>query len=135
MNRFIIAVPFILGIILVLAGIIKILVRTGGTVHTEGIITDIAKTCRKYARVKMTLEAPVVKYTVKGVEYSGISSRFFAEGIINFKKGSKIKIRVSKRNYRKFVPEESGMIVEKMMIACGVFVIFAIGIMLWRYGV
>ncbi len=135
MKLIIVAVPFVLGIILVLTGIIKILVRTKGTVHVEGIIADIATTSRKYAKVNTTFEAPVVKYTIDGVEYRGVSQKFFAEGVMNFKKGRKIYIRVSKKNYRNFVPEETGTVIEKIMIFCGAFIIIAFGFMLWRYGI
>lgn len=135
MEMFIVYVPAILGVVLVLVGVLKIFMRTKGTVHTEGIITDIAKTHKKYARVDMTMEAPVVRYTINGVQYSGVSAKFFIDGIMNFKKGNKIYIRVNKKNYRKFVPEESGDITEKLLVFFGVFLILATVVILCRYGV
>ena len=133
MERFVSAVPFILGIILILAGFGRIAYRIKGALHIQGTVTDIAKTPKKYARVKTTFEAPVVKYSVKGNEYSGVSRKFYPEGVINFKKGKPIEIRVSRRNHRHFVPEESGRTPEKLLIVCGVFMIIANAVILWRY--
>lgn len=133
MERIISAVPFILGIILILAGIGRIAYRIKGAVHTEGTITDIAKTPKKYARVKTEFVAPVVKYTVKGIEYSAISRKFYPEGVISLKKGKSVAIRVNRRNHRYFVPEESGRTAEKLLIGCGVFMIIANAVILWRY--
>ena len=93
--------PFALGLILTLTGAVIALYRKKVAIHTDGIITDIAKRRKRYSKVTVTLEAPVVKYSVDGRDYSGISSRFFTEGVMDFKKGGRIKIRISRRDRRR----------------------------------
>lgn len=134
MEKLIKILPFVLGIILILTGACIALYRIKVAVHTDGIITDIAKRRKRYSKVAVTLEAPVVKYSVDGIDYSGISARFFTEGVMDFKKGGIIKIRISRRNRRRFVPDESGKTAEKLIIACGLFMIFANAVIFWRYG-
>ncbi len=126
--------PFALGLILTLTGAVIALYRKKVAIHTDGIITDIAKRRKRYSKVTVTLEAPVVKYSVDGRDYSGISSRFFKKGVMDFKKGGRIKIRISRRDRRRFVPAESGKTAEKLIIACGIFMILANAVILWRYG-
>ena len=117
--------PFALGLILTLTGAVIALYRKKVAIHTDGIITDIAKRRKRYSKVK---------YSVDGRDYSGISSRFFTEGVMDFKKGGRIKIRISRRDRRRFVPAESGKTAEKLIIACGIFMILANAVILWRYG-
>ena len=58
--------PFALGLILTLTGAVIALYRKKVAIHTDGIITDIAKRRKRYSKVTVTLEAPVVKYSVDG---------------------------------------------------------------------
>lgn len=134
MEKLIKILPFVLGLILIMLGAGIAIYRIKVAVHTDGIITDIAKRRKRYSKVAVTLEAPVVKYSIDGRDYSGISARFFTEGVMDFKKDSRIKIRVNRWNSRRFVPDESGKTAEKLIIACGIFMIFANAVILWRYG-
>lgn len=134
MEKLIKILPFALGIILILTGVGIALYRIKVAIHADGKITDIAKRRKRYSKVAVLLEAPVVKYSIDGRDYSGISARFFTEGVMDFKKDSRIKIRVNRWNRHRFVPDESGKTVEKLTIACGIFMIFANAVILWRYG-
>lgn len=134
MAGFIAAVPFIIGAVLALIGAVMFIFRTRLSIHTQGIITDIAKTVKKRSRTEITLEAPIVRYTLNGIEYSGVSRKFFSEGIFGFKKGKKINIRVNRKNKRSFVPEESGGNAEIFLFFGGMFMILANTIIQLRYG-
>ncbi len=125
--------PFGLGLLLILTGTGMIIYRKKGFYHISGRITGIAKRQRKYSRVKVLLEAPAVRYTLKGREYDGVSRRFYTDGIKEFKEGKSINIRVKRTNPRRFVPEESGRTAEKLVIGCGIFMIIANAVILWRY--
>ncbi len=133
MENFIRFFPFVLGVILIIIGMGIIIYRTKGAFHAVGVITDIAKTERKQAKVQFTAEAPVVRYSLNGKEYNRVSQKFFTQGVMNFEKGKNIKIRISRRNPMHFVPDESGRMAEKLIIACGVFMILANAAILWRY--
>lgn len=133
MERIISAVPFILGTVLILAGTAKRFFRQKGGLHIEGTVTENAKIQRKYSKVKTDFEAPVVRYTVNGKEYKTVSRRYYPIGTLNYKKGDKIPIRVSRRNHSHFEPEESGRLPEIMLTGCGIFMIIANGVILWRY--
>lgn len=134
MTKLISAFPFIVGIVMILSGVLSIIFRIKGTIHTDGVIIDIAKTMKKRSRVSIDLEAPIVRYKIGSVEYRGISRRFFTEGDMNLKKGSVIKIRVNKFDHRRFVPEDSGGIAEKLLVFGGAFMIAANTVILLRYG-
>lgn len=129
------AFPFILGILLIMTGLIMTLIRTKGNLHIEGIVTDIARITRRKAKVTVTLEAPVVRYKIGDNEYCGVAAKYMADGILDLGKGKKIKIRVNRKNHRRFVPEESGGIVEKLIISGGIFMIIANIVILLRYGI
>lgn len=80
--------PFALGLILTLTGAVIALYRKKVAIHTDGIITDIAKRRKRYSKVTVTLEAPVVKYSVDGRDYSGISSRFLPRELWTLKRAA-----------------------------------------------
>ncbi|MGN0614302.1 MAG: DUF3592 domain-containing protein [Porcipelethomonas sp.] len=131
--KIILAAPIVIGLVLVFSGIFLYIRRTKLGIQTEGTITGTAKGSRKYARLKMETEAPVVRYTVKGVEYNCPASKFQAEGVNSYPKGSKIKIRVSRRNPHRFEPVQGGGTAELLLIVCGGFMVFAYIIMYLRY--
>ena len=131
--KVILAAPVIIGIILILTGIYMFLRRTRLGIQTIGIIVGTAKYTKKQAKIKMDVEAPIVRYTVKGHEYECTADKFLMEGMNSYKKGSKINIRVSRKNPRKFQPVQSGDRAEKILISCGAFMIIAYIIMYIRY--
>ena len=98
-----------------------------------GTVTEIAKSQTKYAGVKVTTEAPIVKYDIADQTYTVPSAKFYPEGTTVFKKGNSIPIRVNPKNYRSFVPEENGSTAEKILFSCGTFMIIAFCIMYFRY--
>lgn len=134
MMYFICAFPFLVGIVMILAGILVIVYQSRGMIHTQGVIADIAKTVKKKSKVQVDLEAPVVVYKIDGVEYRAISHKFFYAGDMNFQKGSRIKIRVSRFDRRRFVPEISGGIAQMLLIWGGISMIAANTVILLRYG-
>lgn len=133
MEKIVLAVPVFIGAILVLSGIILMVYRRKSGISVTGVITDIARTERKYSRVRINLEAPVVQYTINGEIITAVSSKFFAEGIYSFKRGKPISIRVSSGNNRKFVPEERSGAAEKILITCGLMMALGCVIMIFRY--
>lgn len=133
MGSIITAFPFMLGGILIIIGVIFI-IRRRSAIHTEGTIVDIAKKIKRRARVQTDLESPVVKYKVGNNEYTMPSHKFFTQGIRSFKKGESIKIRVNRRDCRRFVPEESGGMAELFLIFGGIFIILADTVILLRFG-
>ncbi|MGN0620537.1 MAG: DUF3592 domain-containing protein [Porcipelethomonas sp.] len=133
MEKLILAFPVALGAILIAAGLCVIIYRKKAGIPVSGTVTDIAKSQKKYSRVKIALEAPVVKYELDGETISAVSAKFFAEGTVSFRKGQHIDIRVSRRNKRKFVPEEGGGIAGKILIACGLVMSLGCIVMILRY--
>ncbi|MGN1480853.1 DUF3592 domain-containing protein [Porcipelethomonas sp.] len=132
MEKIILISPVIIGMIIIIAGILIHLNRTRFGIHTMGTITGIEKSIKKVSRVETVTIAPIVKYTVNGKEYSGVSYKFFPEDAFRFQKGKAIKIRISRKNPRHFVPEEDGT-AEKILISCGLFMIIAVIVMYFRY--
>lgn len=129
----VIAAPIIIGLILILIGIYLFVRRTRLGIQTTGVIVGTAKYQKKQAKIKMDVEAPIVRYTVKGHEYECTAKKFLMEGTVSYQKGSVIHIRVSKKNPRNFQPVQSGDTAEKIFITCGAFMIFAYIIMYIRY--
>ncbi len=129
----ILAVPVILGVLLLLIGIFLHINRTRLGIQTVGVVTGVSKLNKTYAKVKMDMESPIVRYTVKGQEYTCASVKYQAEGIVTYKKGEKINIRVSRRNPRIFSPVKSGGTAEIFLIFGGIFMIIAYIIMYIRY--
>ena len=132
MEKIILISPAIIGVILITAGALIYLNRTRFGIHTTGVITGLKKSKKKVARVETVIIAPIVKYTLYGREYSGVSYKFFPEDTLLFKKGKTIKIRINRKNPKHFVPEEGGT-AEKILICCGVFMIIAAFVMYFRY--
>lgn len=116
-----------------LSGVILMLYRRKSGIAVTGVITDVVRSERKYSRVKINLEAPVVQYTINGEIITAVSSKFFAEGVYSFKRGKPIDIRVSAGNSRKFVPREQNGAAEKILIACGLMMSLGCLIMIFRY--
>lgn len=133
MEKIILAVPVFIGAILSLSGVILMLYRRKSGIAVTGVITDVVRSERKYSRVKINLEAPVVQYTINGEIITAVSSKFFAEGVYSFKRGKPIDIRVSAGNSRKFVPREQNGAAEKILIACGLMMSLGCLIMIFRY--
>lgn len=129
----ILAVPVILGVLLLLIGIFLHINRTRLGIQAVGVVTGVSKLNKTYAKVKMDMESPIVRYTVKGQEYTCASVKYQAEGIVTYKKGEKINIRVSRRNPRIFSPVKSGGTAEIFLIFGGIFMIIAYIIMYIRY--
>lgn len=133
MEKFILFLPVIVGVILNAIGGFLYFNRKKIGVHIVGTVTGIAKSQTKYAGVKVITEAPVVKYNIAGQTYTLPSAKFYPEGTTIFKKGSSIPIRVSRKNHRSFVPEENGGMAEKILFSCGTFMIIAALIMYFKY--
>ncbi len=129
----ILAVPVILGVLLLLIGIFLHINRTRLGIQTVGVVTGVSKLNKTYAKVKMDMESPIVRYTVKGQEYTCASVKYQAEGVVTYKKGEKINIRVSRRNPRIFSPVKNGGTAEIFLIFGGVFMIISYIIMYIRY--
>ena len=129
----ILAVPVILGVLLLLIGIFLHINRTRLGIQTVGVVTGVSKLNKTYAKVKMDMESPIVRYTVKGQEYTCASVKYQAEGVVTYKKGEKINIRVSRRNPRIFSPVKSGGTAEIFLIFGGVFMIISCIVMYIRY--
>lgn len=133
MEIFILFLPVIIGMILNAIGVFLYVFRKKLGVHTTGIIMGTAKSQSKYAKVKVTTEAPIVKYKVAGQSYTAASAKFYPEGTTVFKKGNSISIRVNPKNHSSFVPEENGGTAEKILISSGTFMIIAFCIMYFKY--
>ena len=123
--KIILAVPVVIAVLLMSIGVFMHINRTRLGIQTVGVITHL--------KVKMDMESPIVKYTVKGQEYTCASVKYQAEGITTYKKGEKINIRVSRRNSRIFSPVKSGGTAEIFLIFGGIFMIIAYIIMYIRY--
>ena len=133
MEKFILFFPVIIGVILDVIGGFLYFKRKKFGIHVIGTVTGIAKSQTKYAGVKVTTEAPIVKYDIADQTYSAPSAKFYPEGTTIFKKGNSISIKVSRKNHRSFVPEENGSTAEKILFSCGTFMIIAFCIMYFRY--
>ena len=133
MEKFILFFPVIIGVILDVIGGFLYFKRKKFGIHVIGTVTGIAKSQTKYAGVKVTTEAPIVKYDIADQTYTAPSAKFYPEGTTVFKKGNSISIKVSRKNHRSFVPEENGSTAEKILFSCGTFMIIAFCIMYFRY--
>ena len=133
MEKFILFFPVIIGVILDVIGGFLYFKRKKFGIHVIGTVTGIAKSQTKYAGVKVTTEAPIVKYDITDQTYTAPSAKLYPEGTTIFKKGSSISIKVSRKNHRSFVPEENGSTAEKILFSCGTFMIIAFCIMYFRY--
>ena len=133
MEKFILFFPVIIGVILDVIGGFLYFKRKKFGIHVIGTVTGIAKSQTKYAGVKVTTEAPSVKYDITDQTYTAPSGKFYPEGTTIFKKGNSISIKVSRKNHRSFVPEENGSTAEKILFSCGTFMIIAFCIMYFRY--
>ncbi len=133
MEIFILLLPIFIGVILNVIGVCLYIIRKKFGVHTTGIVMGTAKSQTKYAKVKVTTEAPIVKYEVEGQSYTAAAAKFYPEGTAIFKKGNSISIKVSRKNYRSFVPEENGSTAEKILISSGTFMIIAFCILYFKY--
>lgn len=131
---FAVGYPIIIAVILILIGIVLFLRRTRSGIQTKGEVVGIAKHNRKYTKLKLDVEAPIVRYTVNGTEYTGAAAKFRMNGTGIYEKGDIIDIRVSKKNPRVFEPRESGDTAEKLFITGGIFVIIAYIAVYIRYG-
>ena len=131
--KIILAVPVVIAVLLMSIGVFMNINRTRLGIQTVGVITGISKLKKTHLKVKMDMESPIVKYTVKGQEYTCASVKYQAEGINTYKKGEKINIRVSRRNPRIFSPVKSGGTAEIFLIFGGIFMIIAYIIMYIRY--
>lgn len=133
MEKFILFFPVIIGVILDVIGGFLYFKRKKFGIHVIGTVTGIAKSQTKYAGVKVTTEAPIVKYDITDQTYTAPSAKFYPEGTTIFKKGNSISIKVSRKNHRSFVSEENGSTAEKILFSCGTFMIIAFCIMYFRY--
>lgn len=133
MEKFILFFPVIIGVILDVIGGFLYFKRKKFGIHVIGTVTGIAKSQTKYAGVKVTTEAPIVKYDITDQTYTAPSAKFYPEGTTIFKKGNSISIKVSRKNHMSFVPEENGSTAEKILFSCGTFMIIAFCIMYFRY--
>lgn len=131
--KIILAFPVFIGIFLILTGVFLYIKRTKLGYYTTGVITGVNKLTAKRAKVKMNMESPIVRYTVKGQEYNCPADKYQVEGVSTFKKGQKIEIRVSRKNPRIFNPVTKGAVFEPFFILGGIFVIFAYAIIYVRY--
>ena len=133
MEKFILFFPVIIGVILDVIGGFLYFKRKKFGIHVIGTVTGIAKSQTKYAGVKVTTEAPIVKYDITDQTYTAPSAKLYPEGTTIFKKGNSISIKVSRKNHRSFVPEENGSTAEKILFSCGTFMNIAFCIMYFRY--
>ena len=67
MEKFILFFPVIIGVILDVIGGFLYFKRKKLGIHVIGTVTEIAKSQTKYAGVKVTTEAPIVKYDIAGL--------------------------------------------------------------------
>ena len=131
--KIILAVPVIVGAILIIIGVLLTVNRTRFGIQTEGIVTGISKKSKRFTRLKMDVESPVVKYKINGQEYNCPASRYVAEGVFNFKKGDKVKIRVNRKNHRIFNLTKNSGLAELLLIGCGIFIILSYIVLYIRY--
>lgn len=131
--KLILASPVVIGIFLILTGVFLYIRRTKLGYHTTGVITGVNKLTARRAKVKMNMESPVVRYTVKGKEYNCPADKYQVEGVSTFKKGQKIEIRVNRKNPRIFNPVTKGAVFEPFFIFGGVFIILAYAVIYVRY--
>jgi hypothetical protein len=133
MEKIILLIPVILGAVLICIGLFLFIRRTRTGIHIDGIVTGTAKSIKKHAGVKVTTEAPIVKYEVAGQIYNVASAKFYTESTAIFRKGKSISIRVDRKNHRSFELAQKGDTSEKILICCGIFMIAAVAIMYFRY--
>jgi len=131
--KIILAVPVIIAFLLMFIGVLLYINRTRFGIQTVGIVTGTSKLTKTQFKVKMDMESPIVRYTVKGQEYTCVSKKYQAEGVVTYKKGEKINIRVSRRNPRIFSPVKSGGTAEIFLIFGGIFMLISYIIMYIRY--
>ncbi len=131
--KIVLALPVIIGIIVSLIGVFLYIRRTKLGIQTTGVVTGVNKSSVNRARVKINTESPIVRYTVKGQEYTCPAATYQQEGVVTYKKGQKINIRVSRRNPRHFNPVTKGAVLEPFFVFGGIFIIIAYIIMYVRY--
>ena len=126
--------PYILGVILILTGIFLFIRRTRLGIQITGTVVGRAKYSRKLHKIDTDMEAPIVKYTVNGKEYTNTADKFTMTGIDDdLPKGTTVRIRVNKRDHRRFLLVESGDLAEKLVTASGIFLMIAYTVLLIRY--
>ena len=74
MEKFILFFPVIIGVILDVIGGFLYFKRKKFGIHVIGTVTGIAKSQTKYAGVKVTTEAPIVKYDITDQTYTAPSA-------------------------------------------------------------
>ncbi len=62
-------------------------------IHVIGTVTGIAKSQTKYAGVKVTTEAPIVKYDITDQTYTAPSAKLYPEGTTILKKETVFPLR------------------------------------------
>lgn len=118
---------------MLILGLILYFNRTRGGIQVTGTVTGFIKSAKKVSRVEVMTESPIVNYEISGKSYNIPSAKFYTEGTAFFKKGDKIRIKVSKNNHRHFVPSGNGNIIETILITSGGFMILACIYMIFRY--
>ena len=127
-------IPYFIAALLILIGVFLYIRRTRLGIQTVGTVVGRAKYTRKLHKIDTDMEAPIIKYTVDGKEYTNTADRFTMTGIDDdLPKGTQVRIRVNKRDHRRFVLTDSGDMAEKMVTAAGVFLIISYTVLLIRY--
>ena len=127
-------IPYFIAALLILIGVFLYIRRTRLGIQTVGTVVGRAKYTRKLHKIDTDMEAPIIKYTVDGKEYTNTADRFTMTGIDDdLPKGTQVRIRVNKRDHRRFVLTDSGDMAEKMVTAAGVFLIISYTVLLLRY--
>lgn len=127
-------VPVIIGMILIIIGAGLVIRRTRTGIQTEGVVIGRSKYSRKLHKIDTEMEAPIVKYTVQGKEYTNTAAKYKMMGTgDDLEKGDRVRIRVDRKDHRKFTLTESGGLAELILIAGGVFMIIAYTVLMVRY--
>ena len=127
-------IPYFIAVLLILIGVFLFIRRTRLGIQTTGTVIGKAKYTRKLHKIDTDMEAPIIKYTVNGQEYTNTADKFTMIGINDdLPKGTQVRIRVNKRDHRRFVLTDSGDMAEKLFIAAGVFLIISYTVLLLRY--
>ena len=127
-------IPYFIAALLILIGVFLYIRRTRLGIQTVGTVVGRAKYTRKLHKIDTDMEAPIIKYTVDGKEYTNTADSFTMTGIdADLPKGTQVRIRVNKRDHRRFVLTDSGDMAEKMVTAAGVFLIISYTVLLIRY--
>ena len=127
-------IPYFIAALLILIGVFLYIRRTRLGIQTMGTVVGKAKYTRKLHKIDTDVEAPIIKYTVDGHEYTNTADKFTMIGINDdLPKGTQVRIRVNKRDHRRFVLTDSGDLAEKMVTAAGVFLIISYTVLVLRY--